>query len=90
MAVKPENCKLAKVFATNVRDQRTRLALSQEELAERAGVHRTYVGMIERCEKNVTIYNIERIAKALETTASSLLSTTRRAAAQKRKAEGEK
>ena len=39
--------------------------MSQEELAERAGVHRTYVGMLERGEKNVTIYNIERIAMAL-------------------------
>ncbi len=41
------------------------LGLSQEELAERAGVHRTYIGMLEREEKNVTIYNIERIAEAL-------------------------
>ena len=40
--------------------------LSQEQLAELAGVHRTYIGMIERAEKNITLCNIERIAKALE------------------------
>jgi len=45
--------------------QRLELKLSQEELAERAGVHRTYVGMLERGEKNTTIYNIEKVAEAL-------------------------
>ena len=40
--------------------------LSQEQLAYMAGVHRTYIGMIERAEKNITLCNIERIAKALE------------------------
>jgi len=47
--------------------------LSQEDLAEAAGVHRTYIGMIERGEKNVTIYNIERIALALEVRPGTLL-----------------
>lgn len=47
--------------------------MSQEELAERAGVHRTYVGMLERGEKNVTIYNIERIAEALGVEPADLL-----------------
>ena len=61
------------VFAANVRRQRAALGLSQELLAERAGVHRTYVGMLERGEKNVTIYNIARIAQALGVTAASLL-----------------
>jgi transcriptional regulator with XRE-family HTH domain len=73
MAIKPEKCRLARTFAVNVRKRRTRLNLSQEELAERAGVHRTYVGMLERCEKNVTIYNIERISKALNISAAALL-----------------
>ncbi len=62
------------VFAGNVRRLRTERGLSQEALAEAAGVHRTYVGMIERGEKNVTIYNIERIARALEVHPASLLS----------------
>jgi transcriptional regulator with XRE-family HTH domain len=47
--------------------------LSQEALAEYAGVHRTYIGMLERAEKNVTIYNIERLANALAIEAFELL-----------------
>ncbi|MGQ0793162.1 MAG: helix-turn-helix domain-containing protein [Deltaproteobacteria bacterium] len=53
-------------FGQKVREERARLGLSQEELASRAGVHRTYIGMIERAEKNITLKNIEKIAKALE------------------------
>jgi len=56
-----------------VRTRRLELGVSQEALAEAAGVHRTYIGMIERGEKNVTIYNIERIAMALNLDAASLL-----------------
>ena len=52
-------------FGQKVRDRRFELGLSQEELAAKAGVHRTYVGMIERAEKNITLINIEKIAKAL-------------------------
>ncbi len=61
------------VFAGNVRRLRAERGLSQEELAEAAGVHRTYIGMLERGEKNVTIYNIERIARALDVPPASLL-----------------
>lgn len=53
-------------FGQKVREERARLGLSQEELAGRAGVHRTYIGMIERAEKNITLENIEKIAKALQ------------------------
>jgi len=53
-------------FGNKVREKRLSLSLSQEELAARAGVHRTYVGMIERAEKNITLTNIEKIAKALK------------------------
>jgi len=52
-------------FGNKVRQERMKLGWSQEELAERAGVHRTYIGMIERAEKNITLENIEKIAKAL-------------------------
>ncbi len=45
---------------------------SQEELAERANVHRTYVGMIERAEKNITLANIEKVARALGKNVMSL------------------
>ncbi|RKE25875.1 helix-turn-helix protein [Paraburkholderia sp. BL23I1N1] len=77
MSVDPKNCRLVSVFAENVRRKRVALGLSQEALAERAGVHRTYVGMLERGEKNVTIYNIERIAEALSVEAASLLKRRR-------------
>lgn len=52
-------------FGQKVRAEREKLGLSQEAFASRAGVHRTYVGMIERAEKNITLENIEKIAKAL-------------------------
>jgi transcriptional regulator with XRE-family HTH domain len=73
MARKPHECSLVDVFAAQVRARRQALGLSQEQLAEKAGVHRTYVGMLERSEKNVTIYNIERIANALAVEPALLL-----------------
>lgn len=73
MPTQPNQCQLVNVFAANVRRKRLELGLSQEELAEYAGVHRTYIGMLERGEKNVTIYNIERLAIALGVTAAYLL-----------------
>lgn len=77
MSVDPQKCRLVAIFASNVRNTRRALGLSQEELAELAGVHRTYVGMLERREKNVTIYNIERIADALGVEPASLLISNR-------------
>ena len=53
------------LFGHNVQKYRKELGLSQERLAELAGVHRTYIGMVERAEKNITLCNIEKIAKAL-------------------------
>lgn len=73
MSVNPKKSPLVEIFARNVRRKRIALGLSQEVLAEAAGVHRTYVGMLERAEKNVTIYNIERIAVALDVQPASLL-----------------
>ena len=60
-------------FGSAVRQKRLALGISQEELADRAGVHRTYVGMIERGEKNVTLLNIQKFAFALGVTISDLL-----------------
>ena len=57
-------------FGQRVRNQRMKLGISQEELASRADVHRTYIGMIERAEKNITLENIEKICKALDLTVS--------------------
>ena len=59
-------------FGNKVRDERIKLGWSQEELATRAGVHRTYIGMIERAEKNITLGNIEKIARALNFSVSGL------------------
>ena len=61
----PKDCALVVTFAENVRRLRRESGMSQEELADRAGLHRTYIGMLERAEKNVTIYNIEKLAIAL-------------------------
>lgn len=60
-------------FGNNVRRIRKQKSLSQEELADLAGLHRTYIGMIERGEKNITLNNIEKIAKALEVNIKDLL-----------------
>ena len=59
-------------FGKRVREERTKNNLSQEELASKAGVHRTYIGMIERAEKNITLENIEKIANALNLKLSDL------------------
>ena len=59
-------------FGNRVREERVRQALSQEQLAVKAGVHRTYIGMVERAEKNITLLNIEKIAKALDTKITNL------------------
>ena len=60
-------------FGERVRQERLRQNISQEKLAEKAGVHRTYIGMIERAEKNITLENIERIAHALGVKPAELL-----------------
>ena len=53
-------------FGRDVRIVRKERQLSQEDLAELAGVHRTYIGAVERGEKNVSLRNIARIAQALD------------------------
>ena len=60
-------------FGHNVRQKRLSLGISQEDLAELAGVHRTYVGMIERGEKNITLRNIEKFAKAFHMSIDALM-----------------
>lgn len=52
-------------FGKKIREKRLNSKLSQEKLAEIAGLHRTYIGMVERAEKNITLMNIEKLAKAL-------------------------
>ncbi len=60
-------------FGLAVRIRRERLGLSQETLSARAGLHRTYVGSVERGERNISLKNIYALARALETTPDQLL-----------------
>jgi transcriptional regulator with XRE-family HTH domain len=60
-------------FGEKVRDTRKERGLSQEELAFKADLHRTYIGMIERAEKNITLLNIQKIAIALEVNINKLI-----------------
>lgn len=60
-------------FGKNVRELRKTKGISQEELAYKANLHRTYIGMIERAEKNITLLNIEKIANALEVSINDLI-----------------
>ena len=60
------------LFARRVRELRLERGLSQDELADAAGLHRTYIGTVERGEQSIGIDNVERIAKALKVTLSEL------------------
>jgi transcriptional regulator with XRE-family HTH domain len=53
-------------FGNRVREIRREKGMSQEELSFKAELHRTYIGMIERAEKNITLINIEKISNALK------------------------
>jgi transcriptional regulator with XRE-family HTH domain len=58
--------RLREVLAANLRRRRAELGLSQEDLAHEAGLHRTFVGAVERSERNISLDNIERLAAALK------------------------
>jgi transcriptional regulator with XRE-family HTH domain len=60
-------------FGKKVREERLKKGLSQEDLASKAGVHRTYIGMIERGEKNITLVTIKKVAIALDLRINQLL-----------------
>lgn len=60
-------------FGKRVREFRSRVGLSQEEFADRAGLHRTYIGGIERGERNVGVLNILKLARALKLRPADLL-----------------
>lgn len=57
---------IIKVFSTNVRKYRKEKRLSQEKLAEASGLHRTYIGDVECGRRSISLYNIQKIADALE------------------------
>ena len=56
---------ILKKFGIKVKELRLKRGWSQEELAQRASLHRTYIGSIERSERNVSLINVEKIARAL-------------------------
>jgi transcriptional regulator with XRE-family HTH domain len=66
-----KNSKLT--FGATVRDLRAKMGYSQEMLAEKANLHRTYIGGIERGERNISLVNIVRLARALKVKPSQLL-----------------
>jgi transcriptional regulator with XRE-family HTH domain len=64
---------LRKIVAQNIRAYRIAKRVSQEDLADLCGLHRTYVGSVERCERNVTLSSLEVLAKALGVSVPELL-----------------
>ncbi len=66
-----------KIFGAVIRGERRRLNLSQEDFAEVCDLHRTYIGQVERGEKNISFENIARIARALKVKPSQLFSRSR-------------
>lgn len=60
-------------LARSMRSLRAEQGLSQEDLAELAQLHRTYIGSVERCERNISIDNVDRLAKALNVDIVDLL-----------------
>ena len=65
--------KLLRAFGLAMRRERERVGVSQDVLADMAGLHRTYIGSVERGERNLSLANIAAIAKALGIPASKLL-----------------
>lgn len=60
-------------FGVRLRDTRHKLGISQEKLADLADLHRTYISGVERGERNISLVNIERLAKALRVPMSDLM-----------------
>lgn len=61
------------IFSTNVRKARLSQGLSQEKLADKAKLHRTYISLVERKKRNISLNNVEKIARALNIPAYTLL-----------------
>ncbi len=71
--MKKRNNEILRIFANNLKKYRKQMNLSQEELAFKCNLHRTYIGMIERAEKNITLLNMDVIANALDIPIAKLL-----------------
>jgi transcriptional regulator with XRE-family HTH domain len=70
---KKENLQARVTLSQNIKTLRAFRGLSQEALADLVGLHRTYIGSVERGERNISIDNLERIAVALDISISQLL-----------------
>ncbi|HEX7154354.1 MAG TPA: helix-turn-helix transcriptional regulator [Thermoanaerobaculia bacterium] len=66
---------ILRLFGERLRELRTERNISQERLAELAGLDRNYIGQIERAERNVALVNIVKIAQALEIAPAELFAT---------------
>ena len=73
MSPNKSRCNARKIFARKLKEFRIHKGYSQEELADMAGLHRTYVGSVERGERNISIDNIARLADALNIQIMDLL-----------------
>jgi transcriptional regulator with XRE-family HTH domain len=67
---------LRTIVAKNIRERRLRLGLSQELLAEKSALHRTYIGAVERGERNITLLSLGKIAAALKVSPAQLAGPT--------------
>jgi transcriptional regulator with XRE-family HTH domain len=65
-----------RALGDRLRDRRAELKLTQQELGERCGLHRTFIGSVERGERNVSILNLRQLARALRVPVSDLLAGT--------------
>ena len=78
MKLRKPSAALRAILSSNIRDARARLGLSQEALADACGIHRTYIGSVERGERNISIGSLEIIANALGVTVPDILTPMRR------------
>ena len=74
----PSDDDLLREFGDRLRTARRQAGLSQEALAHQAGLHRTYIGSVERGERNIALLNILTLATVLGTDADTLLTGLRR------------
>lgn len=73
MILRKPSTKITRILSENIRFLRSQKGISQEELAELCGIHRTYVGSVERGERNVTLSSLELFASALDISVPKLL-----------------
>ena len=64
---------ITKIISVNVKRYRQIKGISQEELSFLSGLHRNYIGMIERSQKKITVYNLQKISQALDVDVCELI-----------------